>query len=85
MKDMKLEHPRTIKLLWAGGLFVLLIIVIIEAFIGHHAHFERDGITIDTVPEFFPIYGFTACLVLVIVSKTLSIALKRKDSYYADD
>ena len=70
---------------WVTGLIVLLVVALLDLTVHHHAHFERDGIEIDTMPEFFPLYGFGAALALVLVAKTLAIGLKRKDTYYADD
>ncbi|MHC4840236.1 MAG: hypothetical protein ACYTDT_04635 [Planctomycetota bacterium] len=82
---MKLDSPRTIRGLWIAGLILLSLLLVLDWTVHHHAHFEKDGITIDTLPNFFPVYGFLACFLLVIFSKTLSINLKRKDSYYDDD
>ncbi|MBX3474172.1 MAG: hypothetical protein KF754_07295 [Planctomycetes bacterium] len=81
---MKLDDPRVIKWLWAAGLLVLAVIIGLDWLIHHHAHFPRDGITIDTLPEFFPFFGFASCFLMVLVSKALGIALSRKDTFYDD-
>lgn len=81
---MKLDDPRTIRWIWAAGLLVLAVILGLDLTIHHHAHFPRDGISIDTLPEFFPLFGFAACFLMVVVSKALAIALSRKDTYYDD-
>lgn len=78
-------EKKLVRIAWIVGLLVLSAIVVVELFMHHHAHFEKDGITIDTLPEFYPIYGFGASFVLVVFAKTLAIALKRKDTFYADD
>jgi hypothetical protein len=82
---MKLDEPKSIRVLWVIGLAILALVMLVDLFVHHHTHFEQDGITIDTMPEFYPLYGFAACFLLVVVSKTLAIALKRKDTFYADD
>lgn len=82
---MKLDDPRTIRLLWIAGLSILAVILLIDLFVNHHAHFPRDGITIDTLPDFFPVYGFLASFALVILAKTMAIVLKRKDTFYDDE
>lgn len=70
---------------WTGGLLLLGIILVVDFNVHHHAHFERDGIEIDATPDFFELYGFACGLGLVIVAKILAVALKRKDTFYADD
>lgn len=82
---LNLNDPKLVKWYWIVGLIVLGIIMALDLTVHHHAHFAKDGIDIDTTPEFYPLYGFAASFFLVIIAKTLSIALKRKDSYYADD
>jgi len=36
----------------------------------------------DNSLGFYPLLGFLSCLVLIIIAKTLSYFLKRKDTYY---
>ena len=82
---MKKETTNYVRYAWLTGLGLLLVVALVDLTVHHHAHFERDGITIDTMPEFFPVFGFVTAFIFVLIAKTLSIALKRKDSYYADD
>lgn len=70
---------------WLLGLGALALIVLIGAQAEHAPHFPRDGITIDSWPGFFELFGLAAGLGLVLVAKTLAVALKRKDTFYADD
>ncbi len=81
---MNLEDPRIIRRFWIGGIALLVLVCAADALVHHHAHFEHDGITIDTLPLFFPLFGFLSCVALVAFSKTLAVALKRKDTYYDD-
>lgn len=82
---MKLDDPRMVKWLWAAGLVILVAVMVVDAFVPHHPHFERDGVTIDTLPEFFPLYGFLSGFVMVVVAKAIGVALTRKDNFYGDD
>lgn len=82
---MNLDDPKSIRMFWIIGLALLGLLIVVDLFVHHHAHFEHDGVTIDTMPLFYPLYGLGACVLLVLFSKTLAIALKRKDTYYADD
>lgn len=79
---MSEQGNRTTRNLWLAGVVLLALVMIVDLLVHHHAHFEKDGITIDTLPEFYPLFGFAACLLFVVFSKTLAIALKRKDTFY---
>jgi hypothetical protein len=70
---------------WVVGGGALLLLAVIVFQVEHHAHFARDGLSIDALPEFFEVYGLACGLLLVLVAKVLAVALKRKDSFYADD
>ena len=82
---MSPETRKYVRYAWLSGLVILLVVALVDLGVHHHAHFARDGITIDTWPEFFPVFGFVSAFVFVLIAKTLAIAVKRKDSYYADD
>jgi hypothetical protein len=81
MSDKNAEHwlvrPETIKLLWAAGLVVLAVLVLLDLVVPHHPHFGIDGVF-----GFGAWYGFGACVGLVLLAKLLGVILKRPDSYY---
>lgn len=77
---MKLEDPKTIRLLWIVFITILVVLVVADFFVHHHPHFGFD----DT-PAFGAWYGFVSCVVMVVGSKKLiGFFLKRKDTYYDD-
>ncbi|PCK03502.1 MAG: hypothetical protein COA42_20805 [Alteromonadaceae bacterium] len=61
---------------------ILVLALVPEFFIHHHAHFESEGIHVDASWGFFAWFGFLACAAMVIAAKLLGFLLKRKDSYY---
>ena len=68
--------------LWKGGIAVLVVVFLLDFIhIGkeHEAHYTVDGWF-----GFFSIYGFVACVILVVGSKALGLLLKRKEDYYDD-
>lgn len=79
------ERKRMIRLAWLCGLAILVLTGLLDLLVYHKPHFAQDGITIDTMPEFFPVFGFVSSLLFVLIAKTFQIAVKRKDSYYSDD
>lgn len=75
---MKLEDPKTIRLLWIVSLIVLALLVIADAFVEHHPHFGVDGGF-----GFHAWYGFAVCTAMVVASKfVVGFFLKRRDTYY---
>ncbi len=75
------ENRKT--LWWIQGV-ILVLVVIPEFFVHHHAHFASQGIHIDASWGFFAWYGFATCAVMVLAAKILGVVLKRKDTYYDD-
>lgn len=72
-----LDHPRNVKRLWHGFLFVLALTVLAELLVHLHPHFA-----IDAVFGFHAWFGFAACAAMIGVAKALALLLKRPDSYY---
>jgi NADH:ubiquinone oxidoreductase subunit 3 (subunit A) len=55
----------------------LIILLIIDFFIHKHVHFPWEE-----APEFYAVYGFIACVVLIFVAKLLRLIVERKEDYY---
>lgn len=72
------------KKLWAIQIVVLILVLIPELFVHHHAHFAEAGIHVDASFGFYAWYGFAACAAMVVAAKLLGLILKRKDTYYDD-
>lgn len=72
-----LMRPRNIRRLWVGFIVVLAATVAAGFAVDLHPHFE-----IERWPAFFAVYGFLACVAMVVGSKLLGILLKREDTYY---
>jgi hypothetical protein len=73
------------KIFIAAGLAALGLVLLLDVAVHHHAHFEELGLDFDRGLWFFPLFGLLGTMLVVITAKTLAIALKRKDTYYADD
>jgi hypothetical protein len=77
---VKLEDPRTIRLLWIVSLVVLALLVVADLLVEHHPHFGVDGGF-----AFHAWYGFAVCAGMVVISKfVVGLLLKRRDTYYDD-
>jgi len=71
--------------LWAIQIVILVLALIPEFFVHHHARFEQFGIHLDTSWGFHAWYGFLTCAAMVVGAKILGLFLKRKDTYYDDE
>lgn len=74
-----LARPRTIRRLWIAFAVVLAGTVAAGFAVDMHPHFA-----IERVPAFFALFGFGACVAMVLFSKLLGALLKRGDAYYDD-
>lgn len=76
---MDLEKPENIKKIKNFSYIILAILVLIDFFIHrHHVFFFWDKI-----PGFNAFYGFIACIIIIIGSKTLGKRwLMKPEDYY---
>lgn len=72
------DKPKNVKFLLGCFYCSLLVLLAVEFFLHKHPHFAWEG-----WPEFYAVYGFVACVVLVVVAKYLLRPLvKRGEDYY---
>lgn len=77
-KKYLFDNPRNVNRLLAIFFSSLVVLLIIEIFVHKHPHFACEG-----WPEFYCVYGFVACVVLVIVAKyILRPLVMRREDYY---
>lgn len=62
-----------LRIFYAGALALLLV----DFFI--HRHIVTD---VEKLPTFYALYGFVACVVLVVIAKWMRIFLIRSEDYY---
>jgi phage-related holin len=61
-----------------------LIAISAIAFLGS-ALYASHGFAIEAVFGFYGVYGFVACVALVMIAKAMRRVLMRPESYYDDD
>jgi len=72
------DKPRNVKVLLGCFYVSLLVLLIVELFVHKHPHFAWEE-----WPEFYAVYGFVACVVLVVAAKyILRPLVKRRENYY---
>jgi len=72
-----LVRKATIRKLWIGGSILLVIVALLDLVVNKYVHFGPEAWF-----GFFSIYGFVACVAMVVGAKVLGIFLKRSDTYY---
>jgi len=77
--DHWLSRPGTIRGLWIGFAVMLALTVLAQLVITVKGYFTVDGWI-----GFGAVFGFAACVAMVIVAKLLGMLLKRRDDYYED-
>jgi len=73
-----IEKPGMLKRMWNIFVGVMVVLVGIDFFIPHaHTH-----LIFETIPGFSAVYGFVACVALVLLAKILRAVTKRDMNYY---
>lgn len=77
-KELKIfDKPENVKRFLGIFYISLVILLIIDFFIHKQAEFPWEG-----APDFFAVYGFVSCVLLIFIAKTLRIFVKRDETYY---
>jgi hypothetical protein len=77
-KKYLFDNPRNVKILLRSFFSSLVVLLIIEFFVHKHPHFGCEGWL-----EFYAVYGFVACVALVLAAKyILRPIMKRREDYY---
>lgn len=75
-----LQRPGTVRWLWRLGLGLLALTLLAQLAVPLYAHFGVDGWF-----GFHALFGFIACVAMVLLAKLLGWLLKRPDTYYDND
>jgi hypothetical protein len=72
------DRWRNVKILLGCFFLSLIVLLLIEPFIHKHPYFPWEQ-----WPEFYAVFGFVACVVLVLAAKyVLRPLVKRDEKYY---
>jgi sterol desaturase/sphingolipid hydroxylase (fatty acid hydroxylase superfamily) len=78
-KKYLFDDPRNVKILLGCFYASLVVLLLIEFLLSKHPYFGWEA-----WPEFYAVYGFVACVVLVIVAKYFLRPLVKRDEDYYD-
>ena len=71
------DTPINIRRLLKFFYISLAVLLIVDFFIHKHAEF-----TWEKAPDFFAVYGFVSCILLVLIAKILRLFIQRNENYY---
>ena len=74
------DKPRNVSLVTRGLHIACLLLILLEFIL--HRHAEREW---ESVTAFYALFGFTACVTIVLAAKQLRKILKRRTDYYDVD
>ena len=75
--DHWLARPATIRKLWIGFAIVLALLAAADFPVHKHDYVGPDGWF-----GFYWVFGFIACVAMVVFAKILGVLIKRPDRYY---
>jgi len=61
---------------------ISFVLFILDFIIHRHLSFEEEGFSVEKWPGFYAVYGFVACVLLVLVAKQMRKLLMRREDYY---
>lgn len=71
------DNPKTINRFLIGFYISLVLLLGYDFFVHKH-----DDIKIGNAPEFYAVYGFVSCVMLIFIAKILRLFIKRDENYY---
>ncbi len=76
------DDPRNVRRLIQWFLGSCVFMLLLDAVVHRHESFEHGLFAIEGWFGFFAIYGFVACVLLVLVAKQMRKVLMRPEDYY---
>ena len=79
MSDKKyfFDKPSNVKWVMRAFYAICILLVIVDFVVHRHI-----GFSWEKIPAFYAIYGFVACVVLVVIAKEMRKVIMRKEDYY---
>jgi len=79
-KKYLFDEPRNVNRLLRGFYVICIILFILDFILHRHTYHSWEEF-----PGFYAIYGFVACVLLVLIAKEMRKVLMRKEEYYDVD
>ena len=79
-KQYLFDKPKNVKRLLTGFYIICALLFVLDFAV--HRHISHSW---ENLFSFYAIYGFVACVVLVLIAKEMRKVLMRKEEYYDVD
>lgn len=76
-KKYLFDNPKNVELLLKVFYAICIFLVVVDFIVHRHILLAWENI-----PAFYAIYGFIACVVLVVLAKIMRIYVMRDEEYY---
>lgn len=76
-KKYLFDDPKNVTRLLRGFYAICIVLVVVDFFVHRHIYMDWEN-----VPAFYAIYGFIACVLLVLLAKLMRKVVMRKEEYY---
>ena len=76
-KKYLFDDPGNVNRLLRSFYVICILLVVVDFFV--HRHVEMAW---ENLPAFYALYGFVACVVLVLLAKLMRKIVMRKEDYY---
>ncbi|MCW8109520.1 hypothetical protein OPS25_13500 [Alteromonas ponticola] len=73
------DKPENVRLILRVFYFLCVVLFILDFFVHRHIY-----VYFESVPTFYALYGFVACVVLVLIAKLMRKVLMRNEDYFAE-
>lgn len=71
------EKPRNIRIIMFSFYALCIVLVGLDFVVHRHIY-----VSFDEIPAFYAIYGFVACVLLVVLAKLMRLIVMRHENYY---
>lgn len=71
------DKPRNISIIMYSFYTLCIVLVALDFIVHRHIY-----LSFDKIPAFYAIYGFVACVVLVVIAKLMRHVVMRDEHYY---
>lgn len=76
-KKYLFDNPKNVDRLLRGFYAICILLVVIDFFVHRHILMMWEKL-----PAFYALYGFVACVLLVLLAKLMRKVVMRKEDYY---
>jgi len=81
------DDPRNIRTLLRVFYVLCILLAVLDVVYHRHIGYAWEtlvGFSLEGIPGFYAIYGFVACVLLVLIAKEIRKVLMRDEDYYDD-